>query len=46
MKGVIEGAMAAGLSNFGGVMLWDGPEGKANVQGGRDYLAVVKGAMG
>lgn len=46
MKGVIEGAMAARLSNFGGVMLWDGPEGKANVQGGRDYLAVVKGAMG
>ncbi|KAL8918778.1 MAG: hypothetical protein Q9172_005265 [Xanthocarpia lactea] len=33
MKGVIDGAMAAGLSNFGGVMLWDGPEGKANVEG-------------
>ncbi|KAL8675205.1 MAG: hypothetical protein Q9168_000458 [Polycauliona sp. 1 TL-2023] len=46
MKGAIQGAMAAGLSNFGGVMLWDGPEGKANVQGGQDYLAVVKGAMG
>ncbi|KAI4241299.1 MAG: hypothetical protein L6R42_011302 [Xanthoria sp. 1 TBL-2021] len=46
MKGVVEGAMAAGLSNFGGVMLWDGPEGKANVQAGEDYLAVVKGAMG
>ncbi|KAL9000975.1 MAG: hypothetical protein Q9169_000459 [Polycauliona sp. 2 TL-2023] len=46
MRGAIEGAMAAGLSNFGGVMLWDGPEGKANVEGGQDYLAVVKGAMG
>ncbi|KAL8769135.1 MAG: hypothetical protein Q9209_004769 [Squamulea sp. 1 TL-2023] len=46
MKGVIEGAMGAGLSNFGGVMLWDGPEGKRNVQGGEEFLAVVKGAMG
>ncbi|KAL9041634.1 MAG: hypothetical protein Q9180_001151 [Flavoplaca navasiana] len=46
MKGVIESAMGAGLSNFGGVMLWDGPEGKANVEGGQDYLSVVKGAMG
>lgn len=46
MKRVVEGAKASGLGNFGGVMLWDGPEGKANVQGGKDYLAVVKGAMG
>ncbi len=46
MKGVIDGAKAAGLSNFGGVMLWDGPEGKANVEGGQDFLAAVKGAMG
>ncbi|KAL8830919.1 MAG: hypothetical protein Q9170_005521 [Blastenia crenularia] len=44
--GVLESAKGAGLANLGGVMLWDGPEGKANVQGGKDYLSVVKGAMG
>ncbi|KAL8950278.1 MAG: hypothetical protein Q9222_003682 [Ikaeria aurantiellina] len=46
MKGVIESAKQAGLGNLGGVMLWDGPEGKANVDGGSDYLSLVKGAMG
>ncbi|KAL9595628.1 MAG: hypothetical protein Q9219_006334 [cf. Caloplaca sp. 3 TL-2023] len=46
VEGVLKDAMAAGLSNLGGVMLWDGPKGKANMQGGKDYLSVVKGAMG
>ncbi|KAI4208272.1 MAG: hypothetical protein LQ346_000152 [Caloplaca aetnensis] len=46
MGGVLERAKAAGLSNLGGVMLWDGPEGKANVQGGKDFLSAVKTAMG
>lgn len=46
MEGVLGTAKAAGLSNLGGVMLWDGPEGKANAQGGKDYLSVVKGSMG
>ncbi|KAL9006863.1 MAG: hypothetical protein Q9188_000394 [Gyalolechia gomerana] len=46
MDGLLAIAKGAGLSNLGGVMLWDGPEGKANVQGGKDYLSVVKGAMG
>ncbi|KAL8661400.1 MAG: hypothetical protein Q9202_005642 [Teloschistes flavicans] len=45
MAGVIDSAKAAGLPNFGGVMLWDGPESKINVAGGKDYLTVVKGAM-
>ncbi|KAL9581563.1 MAG: hypothetical protein Q9203_005839 [Teloschistes exilis] len=45
MAGVIDSAEAAGLPNFGGVMLWDGPESKINVAGGKDYLSVVKGAM-
>lgn len=46
MESVLGTAKAAGLGNLGGVMLWDGPEGKANAQGGKDYLSVVKGAMG
>ncbi len=46
MGGVLERAKAASLSNFGGVMLWDGPEGKANVQGGQDFLSAVKTALG
>ncbi|KAL8692551.1 MAG: hypothetical protein Q9218_002444 [Villophora microphyllina] len=46
MTNVIGSAKAAGLPNFGGVMLWDGPEGKMNADGGKDYLSVVKGALG
>ncbi|KAL8699024.1 MAG: hypothetical protein Q9201_006247 [Fulgogasparrea decipioides] len=46
MASVIDSAKTAGIPNFGGVMLWDGPMGKANVEGGKDYLSVVKGAMG
>ncbi|KAL8652151.1 MAG: hypothetical protein Q9210_002858 [Variospora velana] len=45
MAGVLERAKAAGLSNLGGVMLWDGPEGKANMEGGKSYLSAVKQAV-
>ena len=46
MGGVLDTAKAAGLSNLGGVMLWDGPEGKQNVENGQDYLEIVKSALG
>jgi len=42
---VIASAKSAGVSNFGGVMLWDGPEAKGNTDGGKDYLEVVKSAL-
>ncbi|KAL6716578.1 hypothetical protein ACLMJK_006145 [Lecanora helva] len=42
---VIKSAMAANISNFGGVMLWDGTEGKLNTGNGTDYLGVVKAAL-
>lgn len=45
----IESVMAdvknAGLENLGGTMLWDGPEAKFNVDGGRDFLSVMKGSI-
>ncbi|KAL8797026.1 MAG: hypothetical protein Q9195_000797 [Heterodermia aff. obscurata] len=43
---VLGAAKSAGVSNFGGVMLWDGPEAMVNTDGGKDYLSVVKGALG
>ena len=46
MGSVIASAKSAGVSNLGGVMLWDGPEAKANTNGGKDYLEVVKSALG
>ncbi len=43
---VIQGAKARGTSNFGGVMLWDGPEAQFNVdQEGRNYIKTVKAAL-
>lgn len=42
MSKVIKSAQSAGIPNFGGIMLWDGPEAKAN----NDYLSVVKKALG
>lgn len=45
MDTVIASAKSAGVSNFGGVMLWDGPEAKENTAGGKDYLEVVKDAL-
>lgn len=46
VSSVMNAAKSAGVSNFGGVMLWDGPEAMVNTDGGKDYLSVVKGAMG
>jgi len=46
LKGVLQGALGAGVGNMGGVMLWDGPEAMVNTQGGTDYLTTVKGALG
>jgi chitinase len=31
-----------GLSNFGGVMFWDGPEGMLDVEGGKDIITWAK----
>lgn len=42
----IKSAQAAGVNNFGGVMLWDAAEAKMNVGNGSDYLQVVKSALG
>lgn len=46
LDGVLQSAMAAGVGNFGGVMLWDGPEAMENTDGGKDYLTTVKAALG
>ncbi|KAL8823640.1 MAG: hypothetical protein Q9191_005672 [Dirinaria sp. TL-2023a] len=47
LDGVLQSAMQAGVSNFGGVMLWDGPEALENTDGGgKDYLSTVKAALG
>lgn len=45
MTSVIKSAMTAGVSNFGGVMLWDGSEAKNNTGAEGDYLQVVKSAL-
>lgn len=45
ISSAIESAKSAGVSNFGGVMLWDGPMAKQNAAGGKDYLEVVKSAL-
>ena len=45
MASVLAEATGAGISNLGGVMLWDGPEAMTNVADGKDYTAVVKAAL-
>ena len=45
MTSVIKSAMGAALTNFGGVMLWDGSEAKNNTGSQGDYLQVVKSAL-
>lgn len=45
MTSVIKSAMTAGVTNFGGVMLWDGSEAKNNTGAQGDYLQVVKSAL-
>lgn len=41
----ISGIKAAGISNFGGIMLWDGSEAMLNQNGGVDFTATVKSAL-
>ena len=45
MTSIVQKAKAAGISNFGGIMLWDGSEAVANVQDGKDYTAAMKNAL-
>ena len=45
VSSVMSAAAGASVGNFGGVMLWDGPEAMVNTDGGKDYLSVVKGAL-
>ena len=45
MQSVVNSAKSAAMSNFGGVMLWDGPEAVQNTAGGSDYLQVVKSSL-
>jgi len=42
MQQVANSVESMGLSNFGGVMFWDGPEGYLNVQEGKDIIAWAK----
>lgn len=46
MASAVADVKNAGIPNFGGVMLWDGPEALANVNGGKDYLTAAKAALG
>lgn len=45
MASTFASANEAGISNFGGIMLWDGPMAMENVQDGKDYTAVVKDVL-
>ncbi|KAE8445649.1 hypothetical protein EG329_012946 [Mollisiaceae sp. DMI_Dod_QoI] len=42
MKGVVQSVESMRLDNFGGVMFWDGPEGVANTEGGKDIISWTK----
>lgn len=44
--GLVQKVKGSGTSNFGGVMLWDGAEGRFNVdQNGRSFLQTTKAAL-
>jgi chitinase len=45
MEGIAKSVEDMGLSNFGGVMFWDGPEGMLNTAGGKDILAWAKAGL-
>ena len=45
MTSVIKSAMGAGVSNFGGIMLWDGSGAKNNTGKDGGYLKVAKSAL-
>ncbi|RAL61297.1 hypothetical protein DID88_009433 [Monilinia fructigena] len=42
MKAVARHVASEGFDNFGGVMFWAGPEGLANVGGGKSIVAWAK----
>lgn len=42
LKTTLADAKGANLTNFGGVMLWDGPQALANMEGGKDYLTQLR----
>lgn len=46
MTSQISSAKGSDLSNFEGVMLWDGPKAMFNTDSGQDYLTLVKSALG
>ena len=45
MTSTIAKAKNAGIPNFGGIMMWDGPRALENEQDGKDYTAVVKDVL-
>jgi len=45
IKGVVKSVEGLGLGNFGGVMFWDGPEGRANVGGGKSIVEWAKDGL-
>lgn len=45
MKGLVKSVAGMQLGNFGGVMFWDGPEGVANLEGGKDIIAWAKDGL-
>ena len=43
---IVQKAKGSGTSNFGGVMLWDGAEGRFNIdRNGRSYMQAAKAAL-
>lgn len=43
---LVQRTKGSGTSNFGGVMLWDGAEGRFNVdRNGRSYMQAAKAAL-
>lgn len=42
---VVKDVVALNLQNFGGVMFWDGPEGKINDVGGKDIIEWASAAL-
>jgi hypothetical protein len=43
---VVKQVKGLGLSNFGGVMYWDGAEGMLNIEGGKSIMDVSYGPLG
>jgi chitinase len=42
---VVKQVKGLGLSNFGGVMYWDGAEGMLNTEGGKNIMDVSYGSL-